>query len=78
MQRPVGERVRTVAIDPRGHLHHGVVGEVRDGAVVANVDDLDVAGAGMQRRDERGGGVAVEGASSLLQQLRLGVERGSL
>ena len=30
----------------------------------------------MQRGDQRGGGVAVEGASSLLEQLRLGVERG--
>ena len=52
-----------VAIDPGGDLDHRIVGHVRQRAVVADVDDLDVAGPGMERRDELGGRLAVERSS---------------
>ena len=39
----VGMGVRAVAVDARRQLHDRVVRQVRDGAVVAHVDDLDVA-----------------------------------
>ena len=68
------QRVGAVAIDRAGDLDDVVVGQVGDRAVVAHVHDLHVAGAGVQRRDQRRGRVGVEGAAPLLQQLRLRVE----
>ena len=43
--------------------------QVRHGALVAHVDDLDVARPGMERGDELGGGLAVVRAATLAQQV---------
>ena len=57
-----------VAIDPGGDLDDGFVGQVGEGAVVADVDDLQIAGAVMERGDELRGRLAVEGAAAIGQQ----------
>ena len=66
---------RTLAIDRGRDLHHGIIGHVRDRAVVAQVHDLHVTRPGVQRCDQRGGGIAVERTSPLFEQRRLRVER---
>src|SRR6266536_2712475 len=70
-----GQGVGAGGVDARRDLDHGVGRQVREGPVVADVDDLHVAGAGVERGDELGGGLAVEGAAAPVQQRRLGVER---
>ena len=42
---------------------------------VADVDHLDVAGAVMERGEQLRGGLAVEGAATIVEECRLGVER---
>ena len=66
-----GEWRRAVAIDPRRYLDHRVRGKVRQGAVVSDVGDLDVACPGMQRGDELCRRFAVEGSATLLEKLGL-------
>ena len=63
-----------VAIDPGRHLDHRMGRQVRERAVVADVDDLDIAGPGVERGDELGRGLAVERPAALLEQGRLPVE----
>ena len=63
-----------VGVDPGRDLDHRVVGQAGQGPVVADVDHLGVAGAGVEGGDEGGRGLAVEGPAAPLQQLRLGVE----
>ena len=64
-----------VARDARGNLHDDVIGQVGQRAAVARVDDLDIAAAVVERRDQLRGRLAVEGAAAVLEQLRLRVER---
>ena len=69
----LGERAGT--IHPARELHHVAGRHVRDRPLVQHVDDLLVAGTGVERRDECRGGVGVPRAPALLQELRLRVER---
>ena len=62
--------------DRRRNLDDVVVGEEGQGAVVAEVDDLDVAVVGPQRRDEVHRRLGVEGAAALRERLGLRVLRG--
>ncbi len=70
-QRRLRERMRAVAIDPGRDLDDRVGGQVGQRAVVADVDDLDVAGAVVERGDELGRRLAVERAAALLEEGRL-------
>ena len=67
--------MRAVAVDARRDLDHGVVGQVRQRPVVADVDDLDIAGAVVERGDQLRRGLAVEGAAAAREQRRLLGER---
>ena len=60
-----------IAVDPGGDLDDGIVGQVRQRAVVADVDDLDVAGPGVERGDELGRRLAVERPAAAFQEGRL-------
>ena len=64
-----GDRRGTASVDARRQLHHRIVGEPGDGAVVAHIDHLDVAGPGVERGDELGGRFAVVRAAPLAKQL---------
>ena len=64
-----------VAVDPRRDLDHGIGRQVGQRAIVADVDDLDVAAPVVQRRDEVDRGLAVVRTSALAEQRRLLRER---
>ena len=70
-ERRLRQRLRAGGTDPRRQLDDVVGLQPRDDAVVANVDDLHVAGAGRERRDQRRRGLAVEGTAALLEERRL-------
>ena len=59
-----------VPIDPGGNLDDRVVRHVREGAIVAHVDDLDVASPVVERRDQLCRGLAVEGAAAVGEERR--------
>src|SRR5439155_828954 len=61
--------------DPCRHLDRVVVGEAGEGAVVPQVDDLDVAAPGRERGDELRRRLAVVGAAAPLEQGRFGRQR---
>ena len=63
--------MRPVAVDPGRDLDDGRVGQVGECPVVAHVDDLDVAGAVVERRDQLRGRLAVVGAAAGREQRRL-------
>ena len=63
--------MRAVAVDDRRDLDDGVGRQVGHRAVVADVDDLDVARAVVERGDELRRGLAVERPAAVLEQLRL-------
>ena len=64
-----------VTVDDGRDLDDRVVGQVRDRAVVPNVDDLHVAGAVVEGRDELRRGLAVERPAAMIEELGLLVER---
>jgi hypothetical protein len=74
-QRGEGRHVGASPIDACRDFDDRVVGEVRQRSVVPHVDDLDVAGAGMERGHQLGRSLAVERTAALLEQLRLLVDR---
>ena len=74
-ERRLLERLRASGGDARRDLDRVVVGEAGERAVVADVDDLGVAGVAREGGDELRGGLAVEGAAAALEQLRLGRQR---
>ncbi len=75
-QRPLRKRVGAAGVDDRRRLDHGVVGQARDGTVVAHVDDLHVPGARVQRRHQANRGQRVVRAAAVRQLLRLRDQRG--
>ena len=60
-----GTGTGAAAADHRGHLDHRLVGEERQRAVVAHVDDLHVPAVAEQRREQRDRGLGVERAAPL-------------
>ena len=75
LHRRLANRVGAVAVDARRDLDDVVGLELRHRAVVADVDDLDVPGPVVEGREQLRGGLAVEGAAAMCQQLGLSVER---
>ena len=67
--------MRTVSIDPGRHLDHVVGAKPGERLAVADVDDLDVARAVMEGGEQLRGCLAVEGASTVVEQRRFRVER---
>src|SRR5207237_4269578 len=68
------QRLCSVGADPCWELDDVVVREAGEGAVVADVDHLDLAVAGGERPDQLRCRVAVVRAAASLEQLRLGRE----
>ena len=62
------QRVGAVAVDPGRDLDDGRVGQIGECPVVAHVDDLDVAGAVVERCDQLRRRLAVEGPAAVGQQ----------
>jgi len=83
-QRLLRQRRGAACLDPRRQLHHVVVGEPGQRAVVLHVHNVDVAARGGKRGDQPSCRLAVEGAASLLEQggllgqLRVGVHAEQL
>ena len=75
-ERRLGERLGARAPDPAGTSTTSSRREPGERRAVARVDDLDVAGVGRERCEQRGGRLAVERASALLEQGRLLVHGG--